>query len=149
MNSVHDLSKDTGKKLACKSFDVPRASFYRYFDRKNHTHENGMERPIPPLSLSPIEKKSVLDILYSEKFQDRNPYEVYASLLDDGVYHCSISTMYRILTDEQGNVKDRRRQVKHPNYVKPELLATMPNQVWSWDITKLYSGPQKRDNGLR
>jgi len=84
----------------------------------------------------------VLDALYSERFQDKIPYEAYAALLDDGVYYCSISTMYRILNSEHGNVEDRRRQVKRPNYSKPELSAIRPNQVWSRDITKL-KGPVK------
>ena len=96
------------------------------------------------MALSTIEKQSVLDTLYSERFQDKTPYEAYATLLDDGVYYCSISTMYRFLNAEHGNVEDRRRQVKRPIYSKPELLATMPKQVWSWDITKL-KGPVKWD----
>ena len=142
MNSVLSLSNDTGKKPACEAFNVPRASFYRYLDRRNQPQEDNRERPTPPLALSPIEKQSVLDALYSERFQDKTPYEAYATLLDDGAYYCSISTMYRILNAEHGNVEDRRRQVKRPYYSKPELLATMPNQVWSWDITKL-KGPVK------
>lgn len=140
MTSILDLSNDTGKKAACDAFNVPRASFYRYLSRENQPQET--DRPLPPLALSPIEKRSVLDTLYSERFQDKTPYEVYASLLDDGIYYCSISTMYRLLTAEHGNVEDRRRQVKHTNYAKPELLATMPNEIWSWDITKL-KGPVK------
>ena len=63
-------------------------------------------------------------------------------MLDEGQYHCSVRTMYRVLTDEHGDVKERRKQVQRPNYTKPELLATAPNQVWSWDITKL-KGPVK------
>ena len=142
MNSALILCDDTGKKPACEAFNIPRASFYRYLNKKNQPQDSNRERPKPPLALSLIEKKSVLDTLYSERFQDKTPYEVYATLLDEGVYHCSISTMYRILSDEHGKVEDRRRQVKRPNYSKPELLATMPNQVWSWDITKL-KGPAK------
>jgi len=142
MNSALILCDDTGKKPACEAFNIPRASFYRFLNKKNQPQDSNRERPKPPLALSLIEKKSVLDTLYSERFQDKTPYEVYATLLDEGVYHCSISTMYRILSDEHGKVEDRRRQVKRPNYSKPELLATMPNQVWSWDITKL-KGPVK------
>jgi putative transposase len=83
----------------------------------------------------------VRDILNSERFLDRAPHEVYATLLDEGKYHCSIRTMYRIL-DENKEIKERRDQLSHPSYTKPELLAEAPNQVWSWDITKLL-GPAK------
>jgi len=80
-------------------------------------------------------------VLNSDRFCEQAPREVYATLLDEGVYHCSPRTMYRIL-DENDMVKERRAQVRHPNYKAPELLATGPNQVWSWDITKLL-GPVK------
>jgi putative transposase len=83
----------------------------------------------------------VLDILHSDRFADQAPHQVYATLLDEGEYRCSISTMYRIL-DANTEVKERRNQLSHPVYQKPELLATAPNQVWSWDITKLL-GPVK------
>ena len=81
------------------------------------------------------------DLLHSERFVDQSPAAVYAALLDEGTYHCSIRTMYRILHDCR-EVRERRNQLRHPNYKKPELLATGPNQVWSWDITKLL-GPAK------
>jgi putative transposase len=84
----------------------------------------------------------VIDILHSERFQDKAPYEVFATLLDEGQYHCSIRTMYRILTCEHGDVKERRKGHQRNNYSKPELLATRANEVWSWDITKL-KGPAK------
>jgi putative transposase len=80
-------------------------------------------------------------VLHSERFIDQAPQEVYAALLDEGQYLCSIRTMYRLL-DSQGEIKERRDQLRHPAYRKPELLATAPNQVWSWDITKLL-GPVK------
>ena len=83
----------------------------------------------------------MLDVLHEERFQDKAPAEVYAKLLDEGRYLCSIRTMYRIL-DANKEVKERRNQLRHPEYKKPELLAIMPNQVWSWDITKL-KGPEK------
>ena len=76
----------------------------------------------------------MLDILHSDRFVDKAPNEVYATLLDEGEYHCSIRTMYRILDDNQ-EVRERRNQLSHPAYQKPELLATAPNQVWSWDIS--------------
>jgi putative transposase len=87
------------------------------------------------------ERQQVLDVLNSEKFMDQPPAEVYAKLLDEGVYHCSVRTMYRIL-NEASEVRERRNQLKHPEYKKPELLATRPNELWSWDITKL-RGPAK------
>jgi putative transposase len=83
----------------------------------------------------------MFEILHSDRFVDKAPYEVYATLLDEGEYHCSIRTMYRILDDNQ-EIRERRNQLSHPVYQKPELLATAPNQVWSWDITKLL-GPVK------
>jgi putative transposase len=83
----------------------------------------------------------VLDLLHSERFVDQAPAEVYAILLDEGVYLCSVRTMYRVLEEAQ-EVRERRNQARHPQYAKPELLATQPNEVWSWDITKLL-GPVK------
>jgi len=86
----------------------------------------------------------VLDLLHAPRFADQAPAEIYASLLDEGVYHCSIRTMYRIL-GQNGEVRERRErreQLRHPIYRKPELLAERPNEVWSWDITKLI-GPTK------
>jgi len=83
----------------------------------------------------------VLDLLRDPRFADLAPAEVYATLLDEGIYHCSIRTMYRIL-DAHNEVRERRNQIRHPVYTKPELLAEAPNTVWSWDITKL-KGPAK------
>jgi len=91
--------------------------------------------------LSGLERQEVLDVLHSDRFVDKAPTEVYATLLDEETYHCSIRTMYRVL-GEAGEVRERRDQVRHPHYKAPELLATAPNQVWSWDITKLL-GPVK------
>jgi putative transposase len=82
-----------------------------------------------------------LDALNSERFVDQAPAEVYATLLDEGVYLCSQRTMYRTLAKE-GQVRERRAQLQHPTYKRPELLARQPNEVWSWDITKLL-GPAK------
>lgn len=136
MNAALSLSHDVGKKDACEALQLPRASFYRFHNQEN---EPDPVRPDPPLSLSQEEKRTVLDILHTERFCDKAPYQVYASLLDEGQYHCSISTMYRLLTGEHGNVKERRHQIQRPAYSKPELLANGSNQVWSWDITKLKS----------
>lgn len=107
-----------------------------------HPVESEPARPEPPLALTLSERQAVLDVLHSERFQDLSPAEVHATLLDEGCYLCSPRTMYRILAAEHGNVKERRRHVQRPAYIKPELLATGPNQVWSWDITKL-KGPAK------
>jgi len=136
------LSSDVGKTAACEALQVPRATFYRFQNRKNPTEDTIKQRPAPPLALKPQERQAVVDILHSERFLDDTPYEIYATLLDEGHYHCSIRTMYRILASEHGCVKERRKHVQRPNYVKPELLATTKNQVWSWDITKL-KGPAK------
>ncbi len=99
------------------------------------------ERPTPPRTLSAEERHTVLETLNSPQFVDQAPAEVYARLLDEGTYLCSIRTMYRLL-DQHHEVRERRDQLQHPQYHKPELLATAPNQVWSWDITKLL-GPTK------
>ena len=95
----------------------------------------------PARALTEPQQKTVLDVLHAPRFADQAPPEIYATLLDEGVYHCSIRTMYRIL-DRHGEIRERRRQLRHPVYQKPELLAERPNQVWSWDITKLM-GPAK------
>ena len=83
----------------------------------------------------------VRQTLNSERFQDSSPRQVYATLLDEGIYYCSWRTMYRVL-DEHQEVRERRNQLRHPKYVKPELLTTRPNMLWSWDLTKL-KGPVK------
>ena len=141
MEAALTLSADIGIKSACESLDVPRSEFYRTQARKSALPIEPIKRPSPPRTLSSDEQQGVLDILHTDRFADKAPQEVYATLLDEGVYHCSISTMYRILNKDQ-EVKERRNQLSHPVYQKPELLATGPNQVWSWDITKLL-GPSK------
>jgi putative transposase len=139
IQAAQTLSCDVGKKAACEALEVSRATYYRQL---NPVVRSETERPLPPLALNDSEKQVVLDVLHSERFQDKAPLQVYASLLDDGRYLCSTRTMYRILADAHGDVKERRQQVQRPLYSKPELLATEPNQVWSWDITKL-KGPAK------
>lgn len=99
------------------------------------------QRAVSPRALQSTEKAEVRQVLNSERFADQPPREVYASLIDEGTYLCSWRTMYRIL-DENQEVRERRNQLCHPQYAKPELLATQPNQLWSWDITKLL-GPTK------
>jgi len=139
MQAAVTLSCDVGKKPACEAMSVARATFYRHIDAEP---KPVVKRPTPPLALSQAERQTVLDQLHSGRFQDTAPLEIYASLLDEGRYLCSPRTMYRILSAEHDGVKERRRHVQRPHYSKPELLATAPNQVWSWDITKL-KGPAK------
>jgi putative transposase len=98
-------------------------------------------RPSPPHRLDPAEADHIIDELNSERFCDKAPAQVWAILLDEGTYLASVSTMYRLLR-ERAQVRERRRQARRPATVKPELVATAPNQVWSWDITKL-AGPHK------
>lgn len=124
MNAAINLSAEVGKKPACEALQVPRSSFYRYLGGLNQPVDLGNHRPAPPLALSSEERQLVLDILYSDRFQDKAPHQVYAVLLDEGQYHCSVSTMYRILSSVYGNVKERRRGHQRNHHEKPELLAT-------------------------
>ena len=139
---AEQLSPYTGKKAACEALTVPRATFYRHQAMKKRPERNRNKRPVPPLALSQEERQEVIDLLHSDQFCDHAPLQVYARLLDEGRYLCSVRTMYRIIEAEHGAAKERRRHVQRPKYVKPELLAISPNQVWSWDITKL-KGPVK------
>jgi putative transposase len=139
MIACQELSTDVGTVAACKALDIARPTFYRRLAAEND-HADAA-RPVPPRALSVLERQNVLDVLHTDRFIDKAPTEVYATLLDEGTYHCSARTMYRILA-KAGEVRDRRDQVRHPHYKAPELLATDPNQVWSWDITKLL-GPVK------
>jgi putative transposase len=127
-----------GVAPVCQALAVPRATYYRWQQPK----ASGPAGPgRVPRALAPEERQQVLAILNDERFADLPPAEVYATLLDEGKYVCSIRTMYRVL-QEHAQVKERRRQLQHPRYAAPELLATGPNQLWSWDITKL-KGPVK------
>jgi putative transposase len=137
MPAVKDLAGAVGVASACDALAVPRATYYRWLKPKSEPKR----RPTPPRALRGEERREVRDVLNSEQFADHAPAQVYASLLDRGTYLCSVRTMYRILA-EYGEVRERRDQLRHPEYKKPELLATGPNQVWSWDITKLL-GPAK------
>jgi putative transposase len=132
--AIEALAQNIPLSQACAVFDFPRSSFYR--SRQPQPALAKRPRPPPARALSNEERSKVREVLNGERFADQSPYEVYASLLDEGIYHCSIRTMYRILHDS-GEVQERRDQLRHPTYAKPELLATAPNQLWSWDITKL------------
>ncbi len=123
-----------GLRAACHAFGVPRASMHRGL--RGPFHGPKVPAKPQPRALDPDERQKVLDVLNSERFSDKAPGEAHATLLDDGEYLCSERTMYRILDDNE-QVRERRNQLRHPEYKKPELLATGPNQVWSWDITKL------------
>lgn len=140
MGMTASLAKDVGIKPACDALVVSRASYYRW-QNQGEDSEKKYIRPLSPLALSPYEQQQVLDTLHDERFVDKAPQEVYAALLDSGSYLCSVRTMYHIL-DAQKEVKERRGQLLHPAYTKPELLAEGPSQVWSWGITKL-KGPVK------
>jgi putative transposase len=147
MGAVTQLAPTVGVLAACDCLGVARASFYRQRPAPSLVESLALPpslasaRPAPARALSPIERASVLAVLHAERFQDCSPAAVQATLLDEGQYLCSTRTMYRILA-EQGESRERRDQLVHPAYSKPELLATAPNQLWSWDITKL-RGPAK------
>ena len=140
MKITESLAKEVNVQQACAALAVPRASFYRWQDPEEYDRKE-RQRPAPPLALSGDEEKAVLNILHADRFVDQPPREIYNTLLDEGNYLCSVSTMYRIL-EKHEEVRERRNQLSHPHYQKPELLACAPNQLWSWDITKL-KGPVK------
>jgi putative transposase len=133
---VQELAAKIGVKAACQAFGLPRSSYYRTLQKKPTP-----TRRRPHRALSQAEREQVRTLLNSERFQDKTPREVYAALLDEGQYLCHWRTMYRILK-EHNEVRERRNQVRRPAYHKHELLATRPNELWSWDITKLL-GPSK------
>lgn len=137
MAIVREQRADFGVKPICAGLGVGRASFYRW---QRPSPRAVIER-IHPRALSVNERQEVLAVVNSERFGDQAPGEVYATLLDEGRYLCSERTMYRILAEHQ-QVRERRDQLRHPRYQAPELIAGRPNEVWSWDITKLM-GPAK------
>jgi putative transposase len=139
MEAVSELTGEVGVSTACEAIGVARSTFYR--SRKVQVVRTPRSRPRSHRALSEDEHRRVLDVLHAERYADKAPRQVYASLLDEGYYLCSVRTMYRILASV-GELKERRNQLRHPAYEKPELLATGPNEVWSWDITKL-KGPVK------
>jgi putative transposase len=126
------LGEQIGLKRACAVLNVPRSRVYR----ARQAPAQPTARPLPACALSDDERDQVRQVLNSDRFQDQAPRQVYAALLDEGAYLCHWRTMYRVLAT-QHEVRERRNLLTHPPYRKPELLATAPNQVWSWDITKL------------
>ena len=141
MIDVHldDLAAVISMKQACALLGASRATRYRR--RRPPVQGPPAPRPAPPNKLAEAERQQVLTVLRSPEYCDLAPAQVWARLLDEGIYLCSISTMYRLLAIA-GENRERRRQRTHPAKKKPELIATAPNQVWSWDITKL-QGPER------
>ncbi len=140
MEAVQQNRQLTGIKPICEALGLARSTYYR---RRMPRVRTSPKKPRikPARALSAPERERVLTLLHSERFMDQSPGQIVATLLDEKKYLCSERTMYRILAGEN-EVRDRRNQLRHPNYKRPELLATEPNQVWSWDITKL-RGPVK------
>ena len=138
MQKVEELGSRLGVAPTCAALGIPRATYYR---RQQPKQEPERPRPASVRALSEAERQGVLDVLHEPRFADQAPAEVYATLLDEKKYLCSERTMYRVLADAQ-EARERRDQCRRPRYAAPELLATGPNQVWSWDITKLL-GPAK------
>jgi len=142
--AITDLAPVIGVRGACDAVGAAQASWYR-----RHRQSPAPQRPaliphrqrVQPRALIEAERQEILAALHCERFVDLSPTEVWAILLDEGRYLGSTSTFYRLLREASGT-RERRRQATHPASVKPELLATAPNQVWSWDITKL-RGPAK------
>jgi putative transposase len=136
MQAVVDFAPIVGIVAACAALGLARATFYRRRRPATLPAPRRIHR-----ALSVEERQRVLDVLHEPRFMDLSPAEVYATLLDEGRFLCSVRTMYRVLA-ANGEVRERRNQLRHPRYAVPELLATAPNQLWSWDITKLL-GPVK------
>jgi putative transposase len=145
VNAVTQTRGAIDVRGACTALGLPRATWYRAQARLVFKTPGARDGKHPSVvsarALSSAERTLVLEQLNSPRFVDLSVPQVHATLLDEGQYHCSPRTMYRIL-DAAGEVRERRNQLRHPNYSRPELLATKPNQVWSWDITKL-KGPAK------
>ena len=137
--TVEELTPIVGTRPACRAVGAAVATIYRR--RTPPPPRPKRTRPVPARALSESERQAVRDVLYSERFCDSSPAQVWATLLDEGRYLASERTMYRLL-EAGGEVRERRDQLTHPAYQRPELLACRPNEVWSWDISKL-KGPAK------
>ena len=136
MTAIADAAPARGIAATCMALGVPRGTFYRQRRPKRPRTPRASAR-----ALTPSETSQVLAVMHEPRLVDLAPPQVYATLLDEGRYLCSQRTMYRIL-QANAEVRERRDQLRHPQYSKPELVAVAPNQVWSWDITKLL-GPSK------
>jgi putative transposase len=137
MAMVSELGPRLGTAPTCAALGIPRATYYR----RRRPRSAPPARAQSPRALSGGERAAVLEVLHEPRFADLAPAEIYATLLDAGQYLCSQRTMYRLLAAHH-EVRERRDQLRHPHYVAPELLARRPNELWSWDITKLL-GPAK------
>src|SRR5882762_8587194 len=137
MATVTQIGPRLGIAPTCAALGLPRATYYR----RRRPSRAAPSRRRSPRALSAGERGAVLALLHEPRFMDHAPAEVYATLLDAGQYVCSERTMYRLLA-EHAEVRERRDQLRHPVYAAPELLAHRPNELWSWDITKLL-GPAK------
>jgi len=136
-----ELQPLLGTAAACRASGKSRATHYRRCNESPPVYGPARPRPVPANALSEEETSELLAVLRSARFCDLSPAQVWAMLLDEGRYLASISTMYRVLR-LNGEVRERRRQAKHPTRARPELMADKPNMCWSWDITKL-RGPDK------
>jgi putative transposase len=136
MQTITELGPQLGFAATCAALGLPKATYYRALKPRTPRRQRTCHR-----ALGADERRAVLDVLHEPRFAELAPAEVYATLLDEGRYLCSERTMYRVLA-ENAAVRERRDQLRHPKYKAPELLATAPNQLWSWDITKL-KGPAK------
>jgi putative transposase len=138
--TVEELTPIIATRPACRALGASPATIYRR--RRPAEPRPRRPRPTPERALTAPERERVLEVLHCERFVDVSPEETYATLLDEGSYLCSTRTMYRILAAHHGGVRDRRAQLTHPAYTRPELLAERPNELWSWDVSKL-KGPAK------
>ena len=145
MQTIRDLAPAHGVRPLCHALGVAAATYYRHREPPRTVPSQSCMQPVPtpapapgrrssPRALSAAERQCVLDVLHEPRFMDLAPAEVYATLLDEGIYLCAERTMYRVLAAE-GEVRERRAQRRHPVYQAPELLATQPNELWSWDIS--------------
>ena len=138
---VNDLAGEVGIAPACKALGVCRSTYYR---RRARRSGSPRPRPTPPRALPAAERKDVFDVLCSERFVDRSPAEIFATLLDDGVYLCSERTMYRVLAENRA-VRERRPQRSHPRHPKPEVAARGPNQGL---VVRHHPAPRSREGDL-
>jgi putative transposase len=141
MSNAVELATLVGVALACSALGVARATFYRGLRIPCAPVVTSAVKRRSPLALSLAERETILEVLHAPENVDSSAHTIYARLLDADCYLASVSSFYRILR-ANAEVRPRRNQLTHPNYVKPELLATAPRQLWSWDITKL-KGPGK------
>ena len=140
--TVEELTPIIGTRPACRALGASPATIYRRRTPPPPRPPRPRPRPAPARALSEAEREAVLAELHSERFVDSSPAQVWATLLGEGEYLASERTMYRLLAARHGGVRERRDQLTHPGYAKPELLAQRPNELWSWDISKL-KGPAK------